>query len=62
MNKSKAEPVSSWCYQRQAGSMKALQRVVWGLIFLVFGVRMAKVEEPEIQAQKMSEKDLHPIP
>ena len=28
MNKSKAELVSSWCYQRQAGSMKALQRVV----------------------------------
>ena len=28
MNKSKEEPVSSWCYQRQAGSMKALLRVV----------------------------------
>ena len=33
MKKSKAEPVSSWCYQRQAGSMKALQRVVWSVIF-----------------------------
>ena len=61
INKSKAEPVSSWCYQRQTGSMKALQRAVCSLIFLVFGVRMAKVEEPEIQAQKMSEKDLYLI-
>ena len=57
MNKSKAEPVSSWCYQRQAGSMKALQRAVWSLI--VFGVCMAW-REPEIQAQKMNEKDLYP--
>ena len=61
-HQSKAEPVSGWCYQRQAGSMKALQRAVWSLIFLVFGVRMAKAEEPEIQAQKMSEKDLYQIP
>ena len=37
-NKSKAKPVSSWRCQRQAGAMKALQRVVWSLIFLVFGV------------------------
>ena len=36
MNKSKAKSVSSWCYQRQAGSMKAHQRVVWSLIFIVF--------------------------
>ena len=46
----------------QAGSMKALQRVVWSLVFLVFGVRMAKAEELEIQAQKMSEKTLIQIP
>ena len=57
MNKSKVKPVSSWFYQRQAGSMKALQRVFLSLIFLVLGVRMAKAEE----AQKMSEKDLYPI-
>ena len=60
MNESEAELVSSWCYQRQAGSVKALQRAVWSLIFLVFGVCRAKVEEPEIQAQKMSEKDFYP--
>ena len=41
LNKSKAESVSSWCYQRQAGLMKARQRVVWSLIFLVFGVHLA---------------------
>ena len=30
MNKSKAEPVSSWCYQRQAGSTKVVhRRAVW---------------------------------
>ena len=28
MNKSEAESVSSWCYQRQTGSMKAHQREV----------------------------------
>ena len=38
-------------YPRQAGSLKALQRVVWSFIFLVFGVRMAKLE-PEIQTRK----------
>ena len=37
MNKSKAEPISSLCFQRKAGSMRALHRVVWSLIFLVFG-------------------------
>ena len=60
MNKSKAEPVSSWCYQRQAGSMKVLRRVVWSLIFPVFGVCRAKAEEQGSQAQKMGEKDLRP--
>ena len=54
MNKSKAEPVSSWRYHRQAGSLKALQ------LILGFGVCRAKVEEPDIQAQKMSEKDSYP--
>ena len=60
--KRKAIPVSSWCYQRQAGSMKALQRVVWSLIFLAFGVDMAKAKAPEIQAQRRSEKGIRPIP
>ena len=58
----KVKPVSSWCYQRQAGSMKALQRVAWSLIFLVFGVHMVNAEEQGSQAQKMSEKDHYPIP
>ena len=49
MNKSKAESVSSWCHQRQTGSMKVLQRVVWSLIFLVFGVHLAKAVEQENQ-------------
>ena len=44
-NKNKGKPVSSWRCQRQAGTMKALQRVVWSLIFLMFGVHMAKAEE-----------------
>ena len=60
MNKSKAEPVSSWCHQRQAGSTKVFQRVVWSLIFLVFGVCRAKAEELEIHAQKMREKYFYP--
>ena len=41
--------------------MKALQRVVWSLIFFMF-VRMVKAEEQGIQAQKSSEQDLYPIP
>ena len=61
-NKSKVRPVSSWCYQRQrqAFSMKALQRVVWSLIFLVFGVHMGNAEEQGIQVQERIEKDLCP--
>ena len=37
--------------------MKALQRVVWSLIFLVSGVRMVSAEEQGNQAQIMSEED-----
>ena len=37
MNKSKANSINSWFYQRQAGSIKVHRRVVWSLIFLVFG-------------------------
>ena len=57
VKKNKVTPVSSWCYQCLAGFLKALQRVVWSLIFLVFGVCKATVD----QAQKMREKDLYPI-
>ena len=54
-NESEVKPVSSWCYQRQAGSMKALQRVVWCLISLVFGVHVANPEgkgSKKIQVRK----------
>ena len=61
-NKSKAKPVSSWRCQCQAGAMKALQRVVWSLIFLVFGVHLVNAEEQGNQAQIMSEKDPYPTP
>ena len=59
-NKSKTKPVSSWRCQRQAGAVKALQRVVWSLIILGFGVRLvnAEVQGSQVQ-QRMSEKDLH---
>ena len=55
MNKSKVKPVSSWSYQRKAGSLKALQRVAWSLIFLVFGVRMVNAEEQGVQALQRTE-------
>ena len=57
-NKSKVKPVSSCCYQRKAGSMKALQRVVWSLIFLVFGVHMVNAEEQGIQVQQRTEENI----
>ena len=60
MNKSKAEPISSWCYQRQAGSIKVHQRVVWSLIFLVFGVYQVKAEVQEDQAHKVIAREVHP--
>ena len=43
-NKSKTKPVSSWRCQRQASAMKALHRVVWSLIFLVFWVHLVNAE------------------
>ena len=61
-NKSKAKPVISWLCQRQAGSMKALQRVVWSSIFLVFGVLMVSAEEQGVQVQQRIEKDLGQTP
>ena len=43
--------------------MKALQRVLWSLIFLGFGVHLVKAEEQGSQVQKrMSEKDFYQIP
>ena len=53
MNKSKAEQISSWCSQRQAGSMRALKRKVWSLIFLVFGVHLVNAEEQENQVHRV---------
>ena len=53
MNKSKAEPVSSWCYQRQAGPIKVHRRVVWSLIFLVYGVYLIKAEVREDHAREV---------
>ena len=44
-SKSKTKPVSSWCCQRQAGAVKALQRVVWSLIFFVFGLHSVNAKE-----------------
>ena len=60
MNKSKAEPVSSWCDPRQAGSIKIRKRVVWSLIFLVYGVCLVKAEVQEYQANKEIEREDHP--
>ena len=52
MNKSKTKLVSCWRCHRQAGAMKALQRVVWSLIFLGFGVHLVKAEEQGSQVQQ----------
>ena len=61
-NKSKTRPVSNWRCRGPAGVMKALQRVVWSLIFLGFGVHVVKAEEQGSQVkQSMSEKDFHQI-
>ena len=58
MNKSKAEPVRSWCYPRQAGSIKMHRRVVWSLIFLVYGVCLVKAEVQEEQARRSKERTI----
>ena len=60
MNKSKTESVSSWCYQRQAGSLKVHRLVVWSLIFLLFGEHLAKAEVQEDQAHKGIAREVHP--
>ena len=59
MNKSKAESISSWYHQRQAGSIKVHRRVVWSLIFVVFGVFLAKAEVQEGQAHKGIAREGH---
>ena len=53
MNKSKAEPVSSWCHSCQAGSIKLHQRAVWSLTILVSGVYLMKAEMQEDQAREV---------
>ena len=60
MNKSKAEPVISWCYPRQAESIKMHQREVWSLIFIVFGACLVKAEVQEDQANKEIAREDHP--
>ena len=40
--------------------MKALQRVLWSLIFLGFGVHMVNAEEQGIQVRQMNGKELYP--
>ena len=59
MNKSKAEPVCSWHCPRQAGSFRVHQRIVWSLIFLLFGVNLAKAEVQEDEAHKVIEREAH---
>ena len=49
----------NWCYQRQARSMKALQRVVWSLIFLAFWVHLANAEEQENQYTGSIAREVH---
>ena len=62
-NKSNTKPVSSWRCQRQVGAMKALQRVVWSLIFLGFGVHLVNAEEQGSQVQRrMIEKTCIKLP
>ena len=57
MNKSKAEPLSSWCHSRQAGSIKLHQGAVWSLTFLVYGVYLVKAEAQEDQATDPDRQD-----
>ena len=40
--------------------MKTLQRVVWSLIFIVFGVYLVKAEVQEDQAHKGIAREVHP--
>ena len=60
-----SKPVTSWRCQRQAGAMKALQRIVWSLIVLGFGAHLVKCgkgcREVSVQ-QRMSEKDFSNSP
>ena len=60
MNLSKAEPASSRCCSRQAVSTKMHQRVVWSLIFLVYGVCLVKAGVLKEQASKEIEREDHP--
>ena len=60
MSKSRAEPANCWRCPRQAGSIKVHQRVVWSLIFLVYGVCLVRAEVQEEQASKEIEREDHP--
>ena len=66
MNENKVETVSKWHCPCQAGSFKVHRRVVWSLIFCLFGVYLAKAEVQVEQARgsqerpnKISRKALH---
>ena len=60
MNKSKVGPVSKSRCPRQAGSFKVHRRAVWILIFLLFGVYLAKAEVQVDQAYKVIAREDHP--
>ena len=62
MNKSKVEPGSKWHCPCQAGSFDMHWRVVWSLIFLLFGVHLAKAEVQEDQAHKGIAREAHQDP
>ena len=62
MNKSKVEPVSKWRCPRQAVSFNAHRRVVWSLIFLMFGQHLAKAEVQEDQAHRGIAREVYPDP
>ena len=51
-SKKDKKPVKSWCCHHQADAVKALQRVVWSLIFLVFGVHSVNAEDRDRRCRK----------
>ena len=55
-----AEPVSMWCHSCQARSIKLHRRVVWSLIFSVFGMYLVKTEVQKYQAHKGIARDVPP--
>ena len=60
MNKSKARTNRQLGPPARGGSLeKAHQRVVWSLIFIVFGVHLVKAEEQENREHKMIAREVH---